>query len=45
MHYQIKDANGNWVDGMPTVNCQLYRMRTESGTWVVSYWAVAEEEV
>ena len=42
MTYYIKDAGGNWVEGMPTVIGQIYRMVDPGGGVLESYWAGGE---
>lgn len=44
MRYQIKNEHGEWVDGVPTVNGQLYRLYFNPDFWIESYWADPNHE-
>lgn len=44
MRYQIKDAEENWIDGMPTVHGQHYRLYFTDDFWIESYWADPNHE-
>lgn len=44
MRYQII-VDGEWVDGMPTVHNQRYRLYDLGGGMIESFWTVNEEEV
>lgn len=45
MIYMIKDAGGNWVEGMPTIHGQLYRIYFNPDFWVETYWQDPNSEV
>lgn len=44
MRYQIKNEQGEWVDGMPTTHLQPYRQYFSDDFYIESYWADPNHE-